>query len=156
MSISSTRDRRSLDYGPAPDEAVRDEREGSDAEVEERKVETLPPSSSPRRTRYRQQGRKSTQKVRPWSQLPGVVAYLVIDPNGQLTDKWGDPGAEGIAKADAFRLRASSGSLGGSFALEPAGDDLRLLSVSRADGWFVHVWLLSDANVTGVLTIIGG
>lgn len=119
-------------------------------------METLPPSSSPRRTRYRQQGRKSTQKVRPWSQLPGVVAYLVFDPNGLLTDKWGDPGADGIAKAEAFRQRASSGSLGGSFALEPAGDDLRLLSTARADGWFVHVWLLSDANVTGVLTIIGG
>lgn len=132
-----------------------------DAATEERKAETLPPSSSPRRTRYRTAGlsaggRRSTQKVRPWSQLPGVTAYLVFDPQGQLTDKWGDPGADGMAKAEAFRQRATAGSLGGSFALEPAGDDLRLLSVARPDGWFVHVWLLSDSNVTGVLTIIGG
>ncbi len=119
-------------------------------------METLPPSSSARRTRYRQPGRRSTQKVRPWSQLPGVTAYLVFDPAGQLTDKWGDPGSEGTSKAEAFRQRAASGSLNGSFALEPAGDDLRLLSVARPDGWFVHVWLLADSNVTGVLTIIGG
>lgn len=133
-----------------------------DEGTEERKAaETLPPSSSPRRTRYRTTGlsaggRRSTQKVRPWSQLPGVTAYLVFDPQGQLTDKWGDPGADGMAKAEAFRQRATTGSLGGSFALEPAGDDLRLLSVARPDGWFVHVWLLSDSNVTGVLTVIGG
>jgi len=81
---------------------------------------------------------------------------LVFDPAGQLTDKWGDPGSEGTSKAEAFRQRAASGSLNGSFALEPAGDDLRLLSVARPDGWFVHVWLLADSNVTGVLTIIGG
>lgn len=127
-----------------------------DAGTEERPVETLPPSSTPRRTRYRQPGRRSTQKVRPWSQLPGVTAYLVFDPQGQLTDKWGDPGADGVAKAEAFRTRATAGALTGSFALEPAGDDLRLLSVARPDGWFVHVWLLSDSNVTGVLTVIGG
>ncbi|NUO54279.1 MAG: hypothetical protein HOV80_36000 [Polyangiaceae bacterium] len=94
--------------------------------------------------------------MRPWSQLPGVTAYLVFDPTGQLTDKWGDPGPDGIAKADSFRQRAGAGALSGSFALEPAGDDLRLLSVARPDGWFVHVWLLADSNVTGVLSVIGG
>jgi hypothetical protein len=152
MTSSQQRDRQ--ESAAAPESEPFDSLDGE--ETEKAKMETVPPSSSSRRARYREPGRRSTQRVRPWSQLPGVTAYLVFDPTGQLTDKWGDPGSDGIAKADSFRQRAGAGALSGSFALEPAGDDLRLLSVARPDGWFVHVWLLADSNVTGVLSVIGG
>jgi hypothetical protein len=104
--------------------------------------------------RAEQRTRSSTQRVRPWSQLPGVTAYLVVDPAGQVTDKWGEPGPESITKAESFRHKAQAGKLDGSFALEAAGDDLRLLSVARRDGWFVHVWLVGESDVTGVLGVV--
>ncbi len=124
--------------------------EGPEAE----KSESVPPTSSSRRARYRE--RSATNRIRPWSQLPGVTAYMVFDPAGQLTDKWGDPGPIAVEKAASFRERALAGSLTGSFSLEAAGDDQRLLSVARADKWFVHVWILADADVTGILTVTGG
>lgn len=100
--------------------------------------------------------RTNTLKIRPWSQLPGVVAYVVIDATDQLTDSWGEPSAEGLARAESFRDRVRRGCVDGSHALELCEADRRLLSVARRDGWYVHVWLEGTTDVAGILSIVGG
>jgi len=105
--------------------------------------------------------RTSTLKIRPWSQLPGVVAYVVVDADGQTTDVWGDPGRDDLDRAALFRTRVCEGRFDGSHLLEacdpgPAGPARRLLSVARRDGWFVHVWIEGATEVAGILAIVGG
>lgn len=104
--------------------------------------------------------RSNTLKIRPWSQLPGVVAYLVLDGQEQVTDAWGEPAGEGLARAASFRERVLKGAFDGSHTLENVGsstaDGCRLLSVSRRDGWFVHVWIEGTTEVAGILSVVGG
>lgn len=111
-----------------------------------------------RRARMKQltgRERTATLKIRPWSQLPGVVGYIVVDPEGLLTDRWGEPGLLEEERAAAFRVRARAGQIDGSYVLDSAGDK-RLLSVLRKDGWFVHVWLEGKSDVGGILSVVGG
>jgi hypothetical protein len=100
--------------------------------------------------------RSNTLKIRPWSQLPGVVAYVVLDGDGQVTDAWGEASSESLARAAAFRERVSRGQFDGSHLLEACTEGRRLLSVSRSDGWFVHVWLEGATDVVGILAVVGG
>ncbi|HTJ85410.1 MAG TPA: hypothetical protein VL400_27015 [Polyangiaceae bacterium] len=106
--------------------------------------------------RQQQRTRSDTQKIRPWSKLPGVVAYVVVDPEGLLTDRWGEPTALHLDRAAAFRAKSRAGGLDGSHVIEPCGHDLRLLSVVRRDGWFVHVWVWGEAEVAGIISVVGG
>jgi len=106
--------------------------------------------------RAQQRTRTDTQKIRPWSKLPGVVAYVVVDPEGLLTDRWGEPEAKELARAEAFRAKSQAGAFDGSHVIEPCGQDLRVLSVVRRDGWFVHVWLWGEADVAGIISVVGG
>ena len=99
--------------------------------------------------------RTSTLKIRPWSQLPGVVAYIVLDHSEQLTDAWGEPSGAELERAAAFRERVRRGAFDGSHSLE-GGAERRLLSVARRDGWFVHVWVEGTTDVAGILSIVGG
>lgn len=100
--------------------------------------------------------RSNTLKIRPWSQLPGVVAYIVLDGSEQLTDAWGEPSTAGLERAASFRERVRRGSVEGSHTLECCAEDRRLLSVARRDGWFVHVWLEGPTEVAGILAVVGG
>lgn len=113
-----------------------------------------PPSS--RRLRMRDLSRRtSTIKVKPWSQLPGVVAYVVVDGDGQTTDAWGTRESAAMVRAQSFREKVRAGRFDGSHLLEPCIES-HLLSVSRSDGWFVHVWLEHISEVAGILAIVGG
>lgn len=103
-----------------------------------------------------QRTRSSTQKIRPWSKLPGVVAYSVVDPEGLTTDRWGEPPADHTARATAFREKTRARGLDGSHVIEPCDDTVRLLSVVRRDGWFVHVWVHAAADVAAILSVVGG
>ena len=114
------------------------------------------PSPSSRRERLRDGRRTSTLKIRPWSQLPGVVAYLVLDGDDQITDLWGDPEGEAVERATLFRTRVRQGRFDGSHLLEVCRPGRRLLSVARRDGWFVHVWIEGPTEVAGILAIVGG
>lgn len=111
--------------------------------------------SSDRRERMRR--RTSTLKIRPWSQLPGVIAYVVLDADEQITDAWGSPAPEGLSRAAAFRQRVRAGRFDGTHAFEICVESRRLLSVSRPDGWFVHVWIEGNTDeIAGILSIVGG
>ncbi|MFO0553171.1 MAG: hypothetical protein U0271_32585 [Polyangiaceae bacterium] len=101
--------------------------------------------------------RSSTQKIRPWSQLPGVIAYIVLDASELITDAWGDAGGEdALKRARAFRDRVRSNRLDGSHSLERCENSQQLLSIARRDGWFVHVWLECRTDVAGILAVVGG
>jgi hypothetical protein len=100
--------------------------------------------------------RTNTLKIRPWSQLPGVIAYVVLDADEQVTDAWGEASSSGLARAASFRERVRRGRFDGSHLLESSTDELRLLSVTRSDGWFVHVWIEGATDVAGILSVIGG
>lgn len=133
-----------------------------------RPASTQPPRSTQRPTqqpasqpgtdrRERMRRRTSTLKIRPWSQLPGVIAYMVLDADEQITDAWGSPAIEGLSRAAAFRQRVRAGRFDGTHALEICVESRRLLSVSRPDGWFVHVWIEGSTDeIAGILSIVGG
>lgn len=104
--------------------------------------------------RRSERSRSGTLKIRPWSKLPGVLAYVVIDGEGQLTDAWGDPSPGRLALASSFRSRSIAGTHPGSHAIEAADPGVRLVSVARRDGWFVHVWVHDDADVVGILSVV--
>jgi hypothetical protein len=103
-------------------------------------------------------GRERTQtlKIRPWSQLPGVVGYLVVSADGLEMDRWGEPSAAELERARAFRARAKAGAVDGSHALEATSGKLRTLSVARPDGLFVHVWVEGTTDLAGILSVVGG
>ncbi len=85
-----------------------------------------------------------------------MVAYVVVDPEGQMTDQWGEPTDGQTARASAFREKTRARGLDGSHVIEPCDDTVRLLSVVRRDGWFVHVWLHAAADVAAILSVVGG
>jgi hypothetical protein len=115
-----------------------------------------PLPASGRRARALELGRRTpTLKIRPWSQLPGVVAYLVTNDAGETMDAWGELSAEALARIVAFRQRVVRGSFDGAHALETLRS-LRLLSVVRPDDWFVHVELSAEADVVGIIAVLGG
>jgi hypothetical protein len=124
---------------------------------------SLPPSSTERpsgpasrRDRMRDRTRSATLKIRPWSQLPGVVAYTVFDGENQLTDCCGEPTEELAERASAFREKVRGGRFDGSHLLEVGVGTTRLLSVARPDGWFVHIWIEGATDVAGILSVVGG
>lgn len=104
----------------------------------------------------RDRSRSSTLKIRPWSQLPGVVAYTVFDSDSQLTDCSGEPTEDLVERAHSFRDKVRAGRFDGSHLLEVGGGTTRLLSVARPDGWFVHIWLEGVTDVAGILAVVGG
>ena len=115
-----------------------------------------PLPSSGRRARANELGRRTpTLKIRPWSQLPGVRAYLVMNELGETMDAWAAMSDEAVLRAQAFRQRVVRGSFDGSQVLETLTES-RLLSVVRPDDWFVHVELEPDTDVAGILAILGG
>lgn len=69
-------------------------------------------------------------------------------------DAWGELTPEALERVAAFRQRVVRGSFDGAHVLEtlPAR---RLLSVVRPDDWFVHVELGADADVVGILAVLG-
>lgn len=115
-----------------------------------------PLPSSHRRARANELGRRTpTLKIRPWSQLPGVRAYLVMNELGEVMDAWASMSDEAVLRAQTFRQRVVRGSFDGGQVLETLTDS-RLLSVVRPDDWFVHVELEPDTDVAGILAILGG
>ena len=115
-----------------------------------------PLPSSGRRERANGLGRRTpTLKIRPWSELPGVRAYLVTNELGETMDAWASMTDEAVLRAQGFRQRVVRGSFDGSQVLETLTDS-RLLSVVRPDDWFVHVELEPDTDVAGILAILGG
>lgn len=124
---------------------------------------SLPPSSTERpsapgsrRDRMRDRTRSATLKIRPWSQLLGVLAYTVFDADNQLTDCCGEPSEELAERASAFREKVRGGRFDGSHLLEVGSGTTRLLSVARPDGWFVHIWIEGATDVAGILSVVGG
>jgi hypothetical protein len=115
-----------------------------------------PMPMSGRRTRALELGRRTpTLKIRPWSQLPGVVAYVVTNDLGEVMDAWGELSPEVLKRTAAFRQRVVRGSFDGAHVIETF-DKVRLLSVVRPDDWFVHVELGAEAEVVGILAVLGG
>lgn len=155
-SMSSRRNERdAADLASSKDEPVSSGARRSASTQPPRSTQRLSQPASDRRERMRQ--RTSTLKIRPWSQLPGVVAYIVLDADEQITDAWGSPATEGLARAAAFRQRVRAGRFDGTHALEICVEARRLLSVSRPDGWFVHVWIEGNTDeIAGILSIVGG
>lgn len=99
--------------------------------------------------------RTSTAKIRPWSQLPGVLAYVVVDNEDQTVDAWAAWSDEALVRAASFRERFRAGRFDGAHLLEPC-EERHLLSVARRDGWFVHVWLGETSEVAAILAIVRG
>lgn len=124
--------------------------------VDETLDRPTPLPSSGRRARANELGRRTpTLKIRPWSQLPGVRAYLVMNELGETMDAWAHMSDEAVLRAQNFRQRVVRGSFDGSQVLETLTTS-RLLSVVRPDDWFVHVELEPDTDVAGILAILGG
>lgn len=137
---------------------------GNDRDEAPANPSSLPPSSTERtstgpasrRDRMRDRSRTSTLKIRPWSQLPGVIAYTVFDSDSQLTDCSGEPSEDLAERAQSFRDKVRAGRFDGSHLLEVGCGTTRLLSVARPDGWFVHIWLEGVTDVAGILAVVGG
>jgi hypothetical protein len=83
------------------------------------------------------------------------VAYLVTNDAGETMDAWGQLSPEALERTVLFRQRVVRGSFDGAHVLETL-KGLRLLSVVRPDDWFVHVELAAEAEVVGVLAVLGG
>ncbi len=84
------------------------------------------------------------------------MAYVVLDHTEQVTDAWGEPSGGALTRAASFRERVKAGRFDGGHLLESCEDSRRLLSVTRSDGWFVHVWIEGTTDVLGILTVVGG
>jgi hypothetical protein len=139
---------------PSQSQTRRDSCESLTDEVSHDRPTPLP--ASDRRARAIELGRRTpTLKIRPWSQLPGVVAYLVTNDAGETMDAWGQLSPEALERTGLFRQRVVRGSFDGAHVLETL-KGLRLLSVVRPDDWFVHVELAAEADVVGVLAVLGG
>jgi hypothetical protein len=70
-------------------------------------------------------------------------------------DAWGELSAEALERVAGFRQRVVRGSFDGAHVLETLRER-RLLSVVRPDDWFVHVELGAEADVVGILAVLGG